>query len=74
MPGPEDIQLWEFVQNRVAEQYDPFYAAAVEQFGVSVAKTELGGVPALDVRPDNWSEAIVQPGSFQQSTDRVAAS
>ncbi len=56
MPGPEQTELWQFVQNRVAAQYDPLYGAALARFDVSVTEIELGDIPALDVRPDGWSD------------------
>ena len=56
LPQPGDLEGWRKVHNEVEEYWKEQNEAAVERNNVSVIEATLGGVPVLDIRPNDFRD------------------
>lgn len=55
-PQPGDLDAWRKAHNAAEEVGKEKNEAAVERNNVSVVEATLGGVPVLDIRPNDWRD------------------
>ena len=56
VPAPDAIEQWKKTQQAIENQSNKGAQAAIEKNKVTVKELELGGVPVLDIRPENWDD------------------
>ena len=76
-PAPDDIDGWEKRCALECKEQETYIFELIERYGPTLIKTEVGGVPVLDIRPKNWVDnhkVIVHAhgGGFVSGTSRSA--
>ena len=55
-PAPDAIETWRKMYQAVENQTSERSQAVIEMNKVTVKELELGGVPVLDIHPENWAD------------------
>ncbi|WP_299157904.1 alpha/beta hydrolase [uncultured Eudoraea sp.] len=56
VPLPEDKERWKTVQHQVEIATKDQNEAFIAQLGLKVTELNLGGIPVLDIKPNNWKD------------------
>ena len=54
LPKVDDKEAWIATQNAVEDQLNVNYEAIINAYKVNVEKVQIGGVPVLDIKPNEW--------------------
>lgn len=57
LPAPDNVQAWKKVQADIEIQREAASAAVVKQYQPTIQARKLGGVPVLDIKPQEWRES-----------------
>ncbi len=55
-PQADDLEAWRQMYAATEGATEEFNQNAIERAGVTVTDAQLGGVPVLDIRPDDWED------------------